>query len=216
MMTFHREGYKILLISSAICLALSLSSYFFMSFVFYLITQTLILLITLLIFRFFRKPDRQFSYNSDSIVAPADGTIVAIETVEEKEYFKNNRIQVSIFMSIHNIHINWYPLSGIIKYFKYHKGNYLVARHPKSSTQNERTSIVIVNDKTEVMVRQVAGFVASRIVCYASKGISVQASQEMGFIKFGSRLDLFLPPDSKILVALGQKTTGGVTEIASQ
>jgi len=215
MSLLHREGNKIITIFTTFFLALSLLSCFVLSLPVYFIIQALLLVPVILIFRFFRKPNRTFTQKTDSIFAPADGTIVAIETVEENEYFKDKRIQVSIFMSIHNIHINWYPISGIIKYFKYHKGAYLVARHPKSSCLNEHSSIVIENDNREILVRQIAGFVARRIVSYAEVGNSVQSSQELGFIKFGSRLDVFLPLNSNILVELGEKTSGGVTEIAT-
>ncbi len=215
MSLLHREGYKIITIFTTLVLALSLISYFVLSLQFYLVIQVLLLVFIALVFRFFRIPNRTFAHNTDSILAPADGTIVAIETVEENEYFKDKRIQVSIFMSIHNIHINWYPISGTIKYYKYHKGAYLVARYPKSSCLNEHSSIVIINDKREILVKQIAGFVARRIVSYAAMGSSVRSSQELGFIKFGSRLDVFIPLDSNICVELGEKTKGGVTEIAT-
>lgn len=215
MSILHREGYKIISIFTAFFLALSLISYFGLSLQFYLVIQVLLIIFLALVFRFFRIPKRTFTDKADSILAPADGTIVAIETVDENEYFKDKRIQISIFMSIYNIHINWYPVSGIIKYHKYHKGAYIVARHPKSSCLNEHSSIVINNSDREIMVKQIAGFVARRIISYAKIGSTVQSNQELGFIKFGSRLDVFIPLDSNICVELGEKTKGGVTEIAT-
>ena len=164
--------------------------------------------------RFFRDPKRQFILNKDAIIAPADGKIVAIEEVIETEYFKEKRKLVSIFMSIHNVHINWFPISGTIKYFKYHPGKYLLAIHPKSSELNERTSIVIENSGYEILVRQIADFVARRIVCYARETGDAKQSHELGFIRFGSRVDVFLPAETHINVKIGDKTIGGVTEIA--
>jgi len=215
MIGFHQEGKNILVITTITILLLSAGALILLPILPYLITQAILMAIILLIFRFFRIPNRKFAAAEDSVIAPADGRIVAIETVDESEYFNEKRIQVSIFMSIHNVHINWYPVPGEISYYKYHPGRYLLARHPKSSSLNEHTSIVIKHEKKEILVRQIAGFVARRIVCYAEPGKIIKSGDEMGFIKFGSRLDLLLPADAKILVGMGEKTRGGITEIAT-
>jgi phosphatidylserine decarboxylase len=149
------------------------------------------------------------------VIAPADGKVVVIEEVEEPEYFKDKRRQVSIFMSPVNVHVNRNPIAGIVKYAKYHPGKYLVAWHPKSSTENERTTVVIANSKAEVLFRQVAGALAKRIVYYVKEGEMVEQGSEMGFIKFGSRIDLYLPLSAKIEVQLQQKTRGGETVVAT-
>lgn len=164
--------------------------------------------------RFFRFPSRPQLSDDGVLYAPADGTIVVIEKTVESEFFKDERIQVSIFMSVWNVHINWFPIKGVVEYFRHHHGKFLVAWHPKSSTENERTTVVLSNDKTKILLRQIAGFLARRIVCYASEGMSVQQNQQMGFIKFGSRVDIFLPVGTKVEVALNQKTVGGQTVIA--
>lgn len=215
MIRFHRAGKNILIISAVLLIVLSLAGFFFLALLPYFILQAAMLVLTFMVFRFFRKPERKINPGPHAVVAPADGTVVAVERVHEPEYFKEERIQVSIFMSIHHVHINWYPIPGTISYHQYHSGKYLVARHPKSSSLNERTSTVIGNGQEEVLVRQIAGFVARRIVCYAKTGQSVHSDQELGFIKFGSRLDVFLPVTSDIQVSIGQKTKGGLTEIAS-
>ena len=149
------------------------------------------------------------------MIAPADGKVVVIEEVEETEYFKDKRRQVSIFMSPVNVHVNRNPISGTVKYAKYHPGKYLVAWHPKSSTENERTTVVIAGTKAEVLFRQVAGALAKRIVYYVKEGEMVNQGGEMGFIKFGSRIDLYLPLNAKIEVSLQQKTKGGETVVAT-
>lgn len=153
--------------------------------------------------------------DEDTVYAPADGTVLVIEETEETEFLKEKRIQVSIFMSVWNVHINWFPVSGIIKYFKYHPGKFLVARVPKSSTENERTTVVIEdNKKRQILVRQIAGIVARRIISYAKEGIEVKQNSELGFIRFGSRVDVFLPLDAEVKVKLGDKTIGTNTVIA--
>lgn len=168
-----------------------------------------------LVVQFFRVPSRTIHQNDKQIVAPCDGKVVVIEEVVESEYFKGPRRQVSIFMSPLNVHINWNPISGVIQYFKYHPGLYLVAWHPKSSTENERTTVVIRNRQgVEVLFRQIAGAAARRIRWYVKEGDKVEQSTEMGFIKFGSRVDLFLPLDADIKVNLQDKTVGSVTVIA--
>jgi len=166
--------------------------------------------------QFFRHPNRQVSVNeAGQIIAPADGKVVVIEQTQEEEYFKEARIQLSIFMSPFNVHVNRSPLSGQVSYFKYHPGKYLVAWHPKSSTENERTTLVIKPPKgPEILLRQIAGALARRIKCYVQPGQQVQQSHEFGFIKFGSRVDVFLPLDAKVMVQPNQITKGGVTVLA--
>lgn len=171
-------------------------------------------LLYIFLLRFFRFPSRPQLSDDGVLYAPADGTIVVIEKTVESEFFKDERIQVSIFMSVWNVHINWFPIKGVVEYFRHHHGKFLVAWHPKSSTENERTTVVLSNDKTKILLRQIAGFLARRIVCYASEGMGVQQNQQMGFIKFGSRVDIFLPVGTKVEVALNQKTVGGQTVIA--
>lgn len=164
---------------------------------------------------FFRNPNRELMLHGEAVIAPADGKVVVVEEVEEPEYFQDRRLQVSVFMSIKNVHVNRNPISGQVKYFKYHPGRYLLAWHPKSSTANERTSIVIENDnEIEILVRQIAGKVARRIVSYLDEGDEVLQGSELGFIKFGSRVDLYLPLDAELQVTIGQKVKGGETVIA--
>jgi phosphatidylserine decarboxylase len=213
MIRIHREGIGIIKITALLSAALVVISTFIFEIFVFVPVLIGITFIMVLIFRFFRIPKRQFITNENAVIAPADGKIVAIEQVMEKEYFNDNRTLVSIFMSIHNVHINWFPVSGKVKYFKYHPGKYLLARHPKSSELNERTTVVIDSGIYQIMVRQVAGYVARRVVCYASPGKLVNQSQEMGFIKFGSRLDIYLPADIEIPVKIGERTIGGVTVI---
>ncbi|MCB0664149.1 MAG: phosphatidylserine decarboxylase family protein, partial [Saprospiraceae bacterium] len=172
-------------------------------------------IIFLLVLQFFRNPKREIRVADDSLVyAPADGKIVTIEETEETEYFDSKRLQVSIFMSPTNVHVNRNPISGTVNYFKYHPGKYLVAWHPKSSTENERTTVVIGNGQEEILMRQIAGAVAKRIKTYLNVGDKVQQGGEMGFIKFGSRVDVFLPLDAKVEVEIGQKVKGNKTVIA--
>lgn len=163
---------------------------------------------------FFRIPERVYTIQDDAILAPADGKVVAIEEVQADEYFKDRRIQISIFMSPMNVHVNRNPVSGEVVYSQYHKGKYLVAWHPKSSTDNERHSVVYRKGGKEILVKQIAGAVAKRIINYLHPGQQVKQTAEMGFIKFGSRVDLLLPLDAKIQVKIGDKPKGGVTVIA--
>ena len=172
------------------------------------------LVMAYLVIQFFRIPKIECIFGENDIICPADGKVVVIEEVEETEYFHDKRIQISVFMSPLNVHANFNPISGIIKYVKYHKGLFLVAWHPKASTENERTTMVIEKVGFSVLVRQIAGAVAKRIVYYPHENDKVKQGSELGFIKFGSRVDLYLPLDAKINVAIGQKTTGGVTVIA--
>lgn len=179
----------------------------------------LVLIVTLvfflLILQFFRYPKRNITRNENYVIAPADGKVVVIERTEESEYYKDKRFQVSIFMSPINVHANWYPMSGKIKFLRYHKGKYLVAWHPKASTENERSTIVVEKDSNKtILLRQIAGALAKRIVYYPRENDLVKQGAEMGFIKFGSRVDIYLPLTAKINVELNQKTKGGVTVIA--
>ena len=213
---FHREGQKIILGTFFLAIALVLIAQFFVSLPWLrLVLQVVALVVLILILQFFRNPKRKVERNFDEILAPVDGKVVAIEEIEETEYFNDNRKQVSIFMSPTNVHVTRYAASGEIKYSKYHPGKYLVAWHPKSSTENERTTVVIRTPKFgDILYRQIAGAMARRIVNYAEVGDSVQQGDDAGFIKFGSRVDLFLPLDCAITVKLNQKVTGAKTCIA--
>ena len=173
------------------------------------------IIICVFIISFFRNPKRYIPLGEDTIICPADGKVVVIEDVMETEYFNAMRKQVSVFMSPANVHVNRSPIDGEVKYFKYHPGKYLVAWHPKSSTDNERTSMVIENESFSVLVRQIAGKLARRIVYYVEEGDEIERGEEFGFIKFGSRIDLFLPLDTKINVELNQKVRGGETVIGT-
>lgn len=216
-MTIHKEGYAIIVITLIILGALNIIAHYFLpenrlaQNLGYIISA----LLFLLILQFFRSPSRPLEPNENLIIAPADGKVVVIEEVEEPEYFKGKRRQVSIFMSPLNVHVNWYPISGEIKYLKYHPGEYLVAWHPKSSTLNERTTIVLQNEQgKEILVRQIAGAVARRIVYYGKERQKVIQGEQLGFIKFGSRLDVYLPLDAEVLVKLEQSVKGSSTVIA--
>lgn len=213
-MKIHKEGHKILIFLAVILAVInSLVCWFLPSLLFGM--TLLSVLFFILILQFFRSPKRAIIIPDDNLIyAPADGKIVTIEEVNESEYFEDRRIQISIFMSPTNVHVNRNPISGTVNYFKYHPGKYLVAWHPKSSTENERTTTVIDNGQVEILLRQIAGAVAKRIVNYVSVGEEVEQGEEMGFIKFGSRVDLFLPLDSKIEVTLNQKVKGNRTVIA--
>lgn len=216
-MTIHREGTTILLTTLVILGVIYGGVYYFFneSGVILLIAGILCLAFFLLILQFFRVPARNQSIGERLIIAPCDGKVVVIEDTIETEYFKEKRKQVSIFMSPVNVHVNWYPISGVVKYLRYHEGKYLVAWHPKASTENERTTVVIEKEgKFNVLVRQIAGALAKRIVYYPHENDMVKQGAELGFIKFGSRVDLYLPLDAKINVNIGQKTVGGVTIIA--
>lgn len=214
MIKIHREGIIIVIYSLLVLLSMLLVAVFFLPLYLSIPVGTALVVLMILITRFFRIPRRNIVTDPDHITAPADGKIVAIQNVYEPEILENKCIQVSIFMSIYNVHINWFPITGMVKSFKYHPGKYLVARHPKSSSLNERTSVVMVGEHVEIMVRQIAGYVARRIVCYARENETVSQEDQLGFIKFGSRLDLFIPEESEILVKEGEKTKGGITRIA--
>ena len=212
---FHKEGHKIIIYSFFITFIISISSeYFLTNDYFSKITQIFSLVIFCLVLQFFRNPKRKILKNENEILSPVDGKIVSIKKVYEKEYFKDDRILISIFMSPFNIHVTRYPISGKILYSKYHPGKYLVAWHPKSSEKNERTTIVVENKKVgSILYRQIAGTVARRIVNYAKKNTNAIQGEDSGFIKFGSRVDLFLPIDSKIKVKMNQKVKGGINSI---
>jgi phosphatidylserine decarboxylase len=213
---FHKEGGKIILVSTTLTVALLLLTDTFIS-VFWLqkTIEILVLLFLIIILQFFRNPVRKVDINDNHIIAPVDGKVVVIEEVFEGEYFKDKRMQVSIFMSPINVHVTRYPLNGLVKFSKYHPGKFLVAWHPKASEENERTTIVIENKVFgEVLYRQIAGALAKRIVNYAEVGTQVVQGTDAGFIKFGSRVDLFLPLGTKINIKLNEKAVGGKTIIA--
>jgi phosphatidylserine decarboxylase len=216
-MKLHKEGYTIILVTAAILLLVNLGVNYLLPEGYWIPRITLVCssIFFFLIVQFFRVPSRSVHRSDTEVVAPCDGKVVVIEEVVESEYFKGPRRQVSIFMSPINVHVNWNPISGVIQYFKYHPGLYLVAWHPKSSTDNERTTVVIRNRQgVDVLFRQIAGAAARRIRWYVKEGDKVEQSTEMGFIKFGSRVDIFLPLDAKIKVNLQQKTVGSVTVLA--
>ena len=218
MIRFHKEGYKIISITFVIAIAIILGAEkIFDTTLAIKITQVLTLGFVVLILQFFRNPNRKTTLNNAHIIAPVDGKVVVIEEVEEPEFFKDKRIQVSIFMSPINVHVTRYAMSGKIAYSKYHPGKYLVAWHPKASTENERTTVVIDNEPFgKVLYRQIAGALAKRIVNYAKEGEMVTQGADAGFIKFGSRVDLFLPIGTKINVKLGDKVKGGAQIIAEK
>lgn len=215
---FHKEGFKIIAIASFIFGAsvLLFDKFIELNWLNKLL-QIIALVLYVLILQFFRNPKRKTEINPNHIIASVDGKVVVIEEVFEAEYFKDQRLQVSIFMSPINVHVTRYLMSGIVKYSKYHPGKYLVAWHPKASTENERTTIVIENDSFgEIMYRQIAGALANRIVNYAKEGTVVVQGTDAGFIKFGSRVDIFLPLNTKINVKLNQVVRGGIDVIASK
>ncbi len=216
-MTIHKEGYKSIAIATLIFASLNLLSFFFISAYSPLVSWIIfVVLLALLLFiiSFFRLPARNMTYDESLLICPADGKVVVIEEVFDEEYFKDKRLQVSIFMSPANVHVNRNPLSGDVIYSKYHKGKYLVAWHPKSSTENERHSVVIKKGTNEILVKQIAGAVAKRIVNYLQPGMQVKQNEELGFIKFGSRVDILLPIGSQVNVSLEQHVKGGVTVLA--
>ena len=217
-MTIHREGYKSIAIATMIFGVINLSVfYFFSASLLWLCTVIFVITLILLLFliSFFRIPGRVLTIDDNCIIAPADGKVVVIEEVTDIEYFKDKRLQVSIFMSPANVHVNRNPISGDVIYNQYHKGKFLVAWHPKSSTENERHSVVLRKDNKEVLVKQIAGALAKRIVNYLEVGQKVRQTEEMGFIKFGSRVDLLLPLGTMVNVQLNQVVQGGVTVIAT-
>ena len=213
---FHKEGYQIIIISLLITSCLIISFEYSINNVelkFFL--KLLCFIFFVLILQFFRNPKRKIEPNDKSILAPADGKIVIIKEVFEKEFYKEKRLQISIFMSPFNVHVTRYPVSGEIIFSKYHPGKYLFAWHPKSSELNERTTVVIKNKFFgNILYRQIAGALARRIVNYASEGMKIKQGRESGFIKFGSRLDIFLPLKTKVNVSMNQTVKGGISKIA--
>ncbi|WNB17800.1 phosphatidylserine decarboxylase family protein [Marivirga arenosa] len=216
-MTLHKEGRKILFFSLIIFIGIFFLFEYVLNTPQWVNDGILIILIVvyLLILQFFRNPKFIINKNDKHVLAPADGKVVVIEDTEETEYFNEKRKQISIFMSPVNVHVNRSPISGVVKFCKYHAGKYLVAWHPKSSTENERTTIVVENGSgIEVLFRQIAGAMARRIKWYVSEGDVVEQGGEFGFIKFGSRVDIYLPLDAEVKVNIGDKTKGGRTVIA--
>jgi phosphatidylserine decarboxylase len=215
-MRIHKEGYKIIRWCLFILLVLNIMVVLLPVNPVYSWTIAILSLILLfLVIRFFRVPSRNTPLDVLNILSPADGRVVAIEQTTEDEYFKDERLQISIFMSIWNVHVNWHPISGTVEYFKHHPGKYLIAKHPKSSLKNERTSIAIKQDDDKrIMVRQIAGAVARRIVSYIAPNESVDQASQLGIIKFGSRVDIFLPLNVQLNVKIKDKVKGKKTILA--
>jgi phosphatidylserine decarboxylase len=215
-MKVHKEGYKTIFITLALAIMFSIVALDIFEYTMWAwVAVALFIGFTIFILSFFRVPKRVANGSGTLVSAPADGKIVIVGEVEEPEYFKGKRIQVSVFMSFFNVHVNWFPISGEVVHYKYHPGKYVAAFYPKSSEKNERTTIVIRNENgTEILTRQIAGLVARRVVCYAQKGKMVEAGGPEGFIRFGSRADIFLPLDAKINVKVGDKVVGSETIIA--
>jgi phosphatidylserine decarboxylase len=217
-MTVHKEGYKTIAIAALTFALINLPSFYFISgSVFWLSVLIFLVTLALLLFliSFFRVPNRKLTVGDNLVICPADGKVVVIEEAFDEEYFKANRLQVSIFMSPANVHQNRNPVTGEVVYNQYHKGKYLVAWHPKSSTENERHSVVLRNGHGEILVKQIAGALARRIVNYLEIGQKTEQSAEMGFIKFGSRVDVLLPPGTKLNITLNEVVQGGVTVLAT-
>jgi phosphatidylserine decarboxylase len=216
-MTIHREGYSLLFISLLVLFGINYLVYYLEpdATVLQNIVIGVSIVLYLIVLQFFRNPIFNITANDKTVLAPADGKVVVIEETIETEYLKSKRRQISIFMSPVNVHVNRMPVAGTISFFKYHAGKYLVAWHPKSSTENERTTVVArMKNGTEILFRQIAGALARRIKCYVREGQPFEQGQEFGFIKFGSRVDIFLPLDAKITVKIGEVTKGGRTVIA--
>ncbi len=219
-MKINREGFKIIAVSGVVLLALWLLIFYMLKandLTWLLITLAgLLLVFWFFIISFFRDPRRVRIHDNDLVFSPCDGRVVVTEIVKDDEYFDGEeRMQVSIFMSVTNVHINWFPVGGIVKYFKYHPGRFLVAWHPKSSTDNERTTTVVeTKEGVEILFRQIAGAVARRIVSYVKVGDAAEQNKPFGFIKFGSRIDILLPKDAKLLVEIGDSVVGTQTPIA--
>lgn len=218
MIRFHKEGYKIIVVAFILSILGILLAEKFIEIIWVVkAIQIVILAFLFIVLQFFRNPKRATNLNENTIIAPVDGKVVVIEEVEEPEYFKDKRLQVSIFMSPINVHVTRYAMSGAVKYSKYHPGKYLVAWHPKASTENERTTIVLDNKVFgEVLYRQIAGALAKRIVNYAEEGTEVIQGADAGFIKFGSRVDLFLPIGTELTIKLGDVVKGGTQVVAKK
>lgn len=213
---FHKEGFKIISITLVLVALGALLTHFYVPY-FYLKVAlfTILAFFLIIILQFFRNPKRNTVVNDNHIVSPVDGKVVVIEEVFEKEYFKDKRLQVSVFMSPINVHVTRNPIGGKVLFSKYHPGKFLVAWHPKSSEENERTTVVIGNNKIEVLYRQIAGALAKRIVNYAKEGQVIDQGADNGFIKFGSRVDIYLPIGTKVEANLGDKVRGGESVLAS-
>ena len=218
MIRFHKEGYKIIAIAFILSITGILLAEKFIQIIWVVkAIQIIILAFLFIVLQFFRNPKRDTNLNENTIIAPVDGKVVVIEEIEEPEYFKDKRLQVSIFMSPINVHVTRYAMSGVVKYSKYHPGKYLVAWHPKASTENERTTIVLDNKVFgEVLYRQIAGALAKRIVNYAEEGTEVIQGADAGFIKFGSRVDLYLPIGTELTIKLGDVVKGGTQVVAKK
>jgi phosphatidylserine decarboxylase len=217
-MNIHKEGYRTIALCALIFGAINIIFFYFFSATIPLVSWIIFsvsLIMLLFIISFFRSPRRNFTVAHHQVICPADGKVVVIEEMTDTEYFKDKRLQVSIFMSPANVHINRIPMSGKVEYSQYHKGKYLVAWSPKSSTENERHSVVIKSDTSEILVKQIAGALAKRIVNYLKVGQIVSQGNEMGFIKFGSRVDVLLPVGTALNVKLNQQVKGGVTVLAT-
>ena len=215
---FHKEGYRIIVVTFIVVAVLFLAAHYVSmpTWAQYLIWSTGFIFL-FLILQFFRNPKRNYTLDSNKVLSPVDGKVVVIEEVYEPEFFKDKRLQISVFMSPINVHVTRYPVGGTIKYSKHHPGKYLVAWHPKASTDNERTTVVVESSVFgPVLFRQIAGALAKRIVNYAQEGQQAQQTGDSGFIKFGSRVDVYLPLDSKINVTLNQVVTGGLSVLAHQ
>lgn len=214
---FHKEGYKIIVITFIVVVICFLAINRMISIAWLQnVLYGLVLAFFILILQFFRNPKRAITLNLDAVLSPVDGKVVVIEEVYEKEYFNEKRMQISVFMSPLNVHVTRFPVGGNVVFSKYHPGKYLVAWHPKASEENERTTVVVRNEGFgDILHRQIAGALAKRIVNYAVEGKQVVQAEESGFIKFGSRVDVFLPLDAVIKVKLNQKVTGGITVLAS-
>ncbi len=219
-MKINKEGFKIISVSGVACAALWVLIYYMLGVEdklwLIILLSVLLLVFWFFIVSFFREPRRVHIHDNDLVFSPCDGRVVVTELVKDDEYFDGEeKMQVSIFMGITNVHINWFPVGGLVKYFKYHPGRFLVAWHPKSSTENERTTTVVETPSgVEVLFRQIAGVVARRVVSYIKVGESVAQNSVCGFIKFGSRIDILLPKDAKLLVEIGDKVVGTQTPIA--
>jgi phosphatidylserine decarboxylase len=215
-MTIHKEGRLFLLITALVMIGLNVALYYLLPTIAFGLFFATCIVFYILFAQFFRSPSRRLTIDEKSVICPADGKVVVIEKVFENEYLKDERIQVSIFMSPLNVHLNRVPITGKLEYYKYHPGLYMVAFHPKSSELNERNTAVITNiNGTKILMRQIAGAVARRIRFYLKEGQAVKQGEELGFIKFGSRVDVFLPLNAEIKVELNQLTKGGVTVLAN-
>lgn len=215
-MKIHKEGKQIITITAVLTIIVVVTMNLILPLWWFIAATAVLIVLLTLVVRFFRVPDRKYPSDSNAVFSAADGTVVAIEKVTEDEYFQEPRLLVSVFMSIYNVHINWFPIGGDVVYQKYHPGKFLVAWHPKSSTDNERTTVVIrQSPERTILIRQIAGAVARRIVCYPKQHDKAVQNTEYGFIKFGSRVDHFLPVDAQVKVSLNQKVVGAQTIIAT-